>query len=245
MTFKQFVTGRERITWVFAVILLYVFVSDYDKPWKPFIYLTNWCRFTVAISYFILWVAHRLNGDYSKTEYVAPDLVDDDPRIKYCCQPWKWGTLLYEWQLLVSLNVFIAFFIVELPFQMIRYIEAPKGHPFERYPTWMFLIGLFITSLTHAVPFAFGLKEFMSSSIRLRWEHVAYHYFIISLYLMFNCLYSYATDTSIYVQLDFLGDPLIATGLSMLLAGPFWFGSAYVYILLQEYKDTHPMTLTT
>jgi len=115
---------------------------------------------------------------------------------------------------------------------MVKYAEAPKGNSFEKYPTWLFLIGLFISSLTHALPFAFGFKEFMSSSIRLRWEHVAYHYFLMSVYLMFNAIYSYATDTSIYVGLDYLNDPFLATGLSMLCAGPIWFGSAYVYILL-------------
>ena len=85
----------------------------------------------------------------------------------------------------------------------------------------------------------------MSSSIRLRWEHVVYHYFLMSVYMMFNSVYSYATDSSIYVGLNFLEDPFLATALSIFCGGPIWFGSAYVYILLQDYKDSHPIKLTT
>jgi formate/nitrite transporter FocA (FNT family) len=85
----------------------------------------------------------------------------------------------------------------------------------------------------------------MSSSIRLRWEHIVYHYFLMSLYVVLNSVYSIATDSSIYVGLNFLTDPVMATALSIFCGGPVWFGSAYVYILLQQYKDTHQMTLTT
>jgi hypothetical protein len=126
VTFTQFFKGRQRIAWVWVFITLRTFVQAYDEPLSPFIYLTNWCRFTVAIAYFILWLAHRLNQDHLKSEYSAPDLKDDDDRIKTCCQPWKWGTLLYEWQLVVSLYVFIAFFFVELPLQMDAYAKAPS-----------------------------------------------------------------------------------------------------------------------
>ena len=67
----------------------------------------------------------------------------------------------------------------------------------------------------------------------------------MSLYVLLNSVYSIATDSSIYVGLNFLTDPVMATAVSIFCGGPVWFGSAYVYILLQQYKDTHQMTLTT
>ena len=105
-----------------AGILLYAFAVDYSHPWTEVFALTNWCRWSVAASYFCLWLAHYLNGDYEKdkTHYIPPkspvppfDTVD--PTILECCKPWKWGTLLYEWQLSISAVVFIAFFFVEIP----------------------------------------------------------------------------------------------------------------------------------
>lgn len=51
--------------------------------------------------------------------------------------------------------------------------------------------------------------------------------------MVLNLVYSIASDSSIYVGLNYLADPMLATALSLLCGGPIWFGSAYVYILLQ------------
>ena len=90
--------------------------------------------------------------------------------------------------------VFIAYFGVELPMQMLKYAEDPEASQYNEYESWLFLIGLFLNGLTHALPFGMGFIEFLSSSIRLRWQHIVYHYFFVSMYIIVNFVYSKVTE---------------------------------------------------
>jgi len=76
----------------------------------------------------------------------------------------------------------------------------------------------------------------MSSSIKLRWSHAVFHYFLINLYNIINATYSYANKTSVYKGFDWYSDSFKTAGLTALF-GPVYFGSYYVYILLMDYKD--------
>jgi hypothetical protein len=76
----------------------------------------------------------------------------------------------------------------------------------------------------------------MSSSIKLRWSHAVFHYFLINLYNIINATYSYANKTSVYSGFDWYSNAFLTAGLTALL-GPIYFGSYYVYILLMGYKD--------
>jgi hypothetical protein len=76
----------------------------------------------------------------------------------------------------------------------------------------------------------------MSSSIRLRWSHAVFHYFLINLYNIINATYSYANKTSVYSGFDWYSSAFKTAGFTALL-GPVYFGSYYAYILLMGYKD--------
>jgi hypothetical protein len=76
----------------------------------------------------------------------------------------------------------------------------------------------------------------MSSSIRLRWRHAVFHYFLINVYNFVNASYSYANKTSVYAGFDWYGSALKTAGFTALF-GPVYFGSYYVFVSLMNLKD--------
>ena len=45
--------------------------------------------------------------------------------------------------------------------------------------------------------------------------------------------------------LDFITNPFMAMALSVAVGLPIWFVSAYVYSLIQDWKDSSPATILT
>jgi hypothetical protein len=71
VTFSDFVRYRRRIALSFMFVLVYVFGSEpwYRFYYYPFLYLSDWCRFTTMATYTIMWITHWKNGDYSRKVY--------------------------------------------------------------------------------------------------------------------------------------------------------------------------------
>lgn len=236
VTFPDFVRVRQNVSWITLGIALLAIFTNLPEPLVSLAFLTNWMRYTVAGAYFLIWLGHAFNGDINQAEYVAPDVTKAD--LVNCLSLWKWGTLLYEFQLIASTFVFIVFFVVEFPIQMYEFVDNPTKFSYSKYPAGVFLFGLLYQTFTHAVPFFVAFKEFLNSSIKLRWKHIIYHYFLISCYFVVNYTYSFATDSLIYVSIDFRTNPAISLVLAVMAAGPVWFGITYLFMLLQDNKES-------
>lgn len=76
----------------------------------------------------------------------------------------------------------------------------------------------------------------MSSSIRLRWRHAVFHYFLINAYNFVNATYSYANKTSVYAGFDWYGSALKTAGFTALF-GPVYFASYYFFVAITDLKD--------
>lgn len=180
-------------------LALSTFIWKSSAPWLALLYLTQWMYISVSSSYILLSLGHFFNGDFNtdKDKYIAPKRAlqpfqTTDPNITDCARLWKWGTLLYEFQLPLALLVFIIYFIVELPGRIKQDLAKPNNNFF------MYTVGIYGTSIGHALPFLLGLIEFFSSSIRLRWRHATFHYFLLCAYNVLNATYGIANKTSIY-----------------------------------------------
>jgi len=108
--FNTFVIGRLLIAIYFTLHAASHVVLIPIRFWE---YLTNWGLISCAVLYLSIVIAHAMNGDFSKNNYVVPtsDQVAkiNESRLQ------KWIVGMYEWSLHLSLMITLAFWLVEIP----------------------------------------------------------------------------------------------------------------------------------
>jgi hypothetical protein len=88
------------------------------------LYLTYWGFISAAVTYSLLWAAHRVNGDAERERYEEPVNLTEENRNQTNVfaidrEPWnQWWliTILYNWTISVNTTIAIAFWIVEVPY---------------------------------------------------------------------------------------------------------------------------------
>ena len=131
VTFKAFIE-RWRFLAIVSVVQALAHVIFTAKYFYR--YLTVWAIISNSITFYLLYIAHLVNGDFKQKYYTAPIPNTPENQSKYNVMnrdslPFKlWPAIhvFYEWTLVVNSVVTCAFWLMEGPF-LIYYFRWSSG----------------------------------------------------------------------------------------------------------------------
>ena len=164
-----------------GLILVFIYATFLD-------YLTNWALVSCAFLYTLMAIAHCVNGDFKKDEYVA---TPTDQRKNCAYSMWRMITCLYEWTLSVQFCVILAFWLVEIP-------AMGRRGDFYRFR----LVDWITLTYTHTIPFLICFAEWKVSAIPIGWTRYPFYVLSGMIYVVVLILRDRAEEKRIYASFD-------------------------------------------